>query len=124
MANTVQGINTSQTEACELVWQYQVNHMCCNADSGVCTHGSGCGNRRGAYMCSNAGVQPAGVVVVAHEHLMLDHVSGVVHSGADFTPDLDLLQGHHHGPDCALTRLALGKKVPKLHHSIYCLYTV
>ena len=66
-------------------------------------------------MGSYAGVQPAGVVVVAHEDLMLNHVGGVIHAGADFAPDLDLLQSHHHGPDGALTPVALGKQVPKLH---------
>lgn len=68
-------------------------------------------------MCSNAGVKPACVVAVAHEDVMLNHVSGVVHRGADFAPDLDLLQGNHHGSDGALTRLGLGKQVPKLHRT-------
>ncbi len=75
-------------------------------------------------MGSYAGVQPAGVVVVAGEGLVLDHVGGVIHAGADLAPDLDLLQSHHHGPDSTLTPIALCKQVPKLHshtwHSHSC----
>ena len=70
---------------------------------------------RQTHAGSYAGVQPAGVVVVASEGLMLDHVSGVIHTGTDLAPDLDLLQSHHHGPDSALTPVPLCKQVPKLH---------
>lgn len=66
-------------------------------------------------MGSYAGVQPAGVVVVAREGLMLDHVCCVVDAGADLAPDLDLLQSHHHGSDGTLTPVPLCKQVPKLH---------
>ena len=70
-------------------------------------------------MGSYAGVQPAGVVVVASEGLMLDHVGGIIHTGADLAPNLDLLQSYHHGPDSALTAIALCKQVPKLHSHTY-----
>ncbi len=66
-------------------------------------------------MGSYAGVKPAGVVVVAGESFMPDHVGGIIHTGADLAPDLDLLQSHHHGPDSTLTPVALCKQVPKLH---------
>ena len=66
-------------------------------------------------MGSYAGVQPAGVMVVASKGLVLDHVGGVIHAGADLAPDLDLLQSHHHGPDSTLTPVPLCKQVPKLH---------
>ena len=68
-----------------------------------------------AYMCSYARVQPACVMVIAHENVVLDHISDVVHSGADFAPDLDLLEGYHHSPNGTLTAGALRKQVPKLH---------
>ena len=71
--------------------------------------------KRQTHMGSYAGVQPAGVVVVAGEGLMLDHVGGVIHAGADLAPDLNLLQSYHHGPDGSLAAVALGKQVPKLH---------
>ena len=65
-------------------------------------------------MGSNAGVEPASMVVVAHEGGVLDHVGGVVCSGADLPSDPDLLQGHHHGPDSPLSAVPFGKQVPKL----------
>ena len=103
-------------------------HATANTGESCSIHADTCADPRrsprpgrscGAYMCSNTGVKPAGVVVVAQEGLMLNHVSGVVHSGADFTPDFDLLQGHHHCPDGALPAGTLGKQVPKLHSSTY-----
>ena len=74
----------------------------------------------GTHMCSNAGIEPASVVVVAHEGCMLDHVCGVVCSGADLPSDPDLLEGHHHGPDGALTAVPFGKQVPKLQTQQHC----
>ena len=75
----------------------------------------------GTHMCCNTRVQPARVMVVAHEGLVLDHVSGVVHSRADLASDLDLLECHNHGPDGAFSHVALGKQVPKLHDTSWVL---
>ena len=69
-------------------------------------------------MRSNAGVQPASMVVVPCEDFVLNHICHIVHSGADLPPYLDLLQCNHHCSDGALSAVTLGKEVPKLHREI------
>lgn len=73
-------------------------------------------------MCSNAGVQPASVVLIAYKGFMLDHLGGVVHSGPDLPSNLGLPEGNHHSPDGRLSRLPSRKQMPKLQQA-RCLLT-